>query len=158
MKTIEILKSFGVSVLTYDKYLNDYPNKSTMESIYKEVDILSLHVPLTEETTYLVNEEFIHRFEKEIYLINTSRGKCVNTKHLVSCLENGSIKGACLDVLEYEKTSFEQLSASGFTSNMQYIVESEKTILSPHVAGWTIESNITIAEVLLQKIIADSHQ
>lgn len=154
----EILKGFGVSILTYDKYLNDYPNKSTMESIYKEADILSLHVPLTEETTYLVNEGLIHKFEKEIYLINTSRGKCVNTKHLASALENGKIKGACLDVLEYEKTSFEQLSTSGFTSDMQYIIKSEKTILSPHVAGWTVESNIKIAEVLLQKIIADSPQ
>ena len=154
----EILKGFGVSILTYDKYLNDYANKSTMESIYKEVDILSLHVPLTEETTYLVNEDFIRKFEKEIYLINTSRGKCVNTKHLVSALENGTIKGACLDVLEYEKTSFEQLSTSDFTDDMQYIIESKKTILSPHVAGWTIESNIKIADVLLQKIIADSSQ
>jgi len=154
----EILKGFGVSILTYDKYLNDYPNKSTMESIYKEADILSLHVPLTEETTYLVNEDFIRKFEKEIYLINTSRGKCINTKHLVSALENGTIKGACLDVLEYEKTSFEQLNPSGFTDDMQYIIESEKTILSPHIAGWTIESNVKIAEVLLQKIITDSHQ
>jgi D-3-phosphoglycerate dehydrogenase len=154
----EILKGFGVNILTYDKYLNNYPNKSTMESIYKKSDILSLHVPLTEETTYLVNEDFIRKFEKGIYLINTSRGKCVNTKHLVSALENRTIKGACLDVLEYEKTSFEQLSTSGFTDDMQYIIESKKTILSPHVAGWTIESNIKIAEVLLQKIIADSPQ
>ena len=154
----EILKGFGVNILTYDKYLNDYPNKSTMDSIYKEADILSLHVPLTEETTYLVNEGFISKFEKKIYLINTSRGKCINTKNLVSALENGTIKGACLDVLEYEKTSFEQLSSSGFTDDMQYIIESAKTILSPHIAGWTVESNIKIAEVLLQKIIADSHQ
>ena len=154
----EIIKGFGVNILIYDKYLNNYPNKSTMESIYKEVDILSLHVPLTEETTYLVNEDFIRKFEKEIYLINTSRGKCVNTKHLVSALENGTIKGACLDVLEYEKTSFEQLSTSGFTDDVQYIIESKKTILSPHVAGWTIESNIKIAEVLLQKIITDYPQ
>ncbi len=154
----KVLEGFGVNILTYDKYLNDYPNKNTMESIYKEVDILSLHVPLTEETTYLVNKDFIRKFEKEIYLINTSRGKCVNTKHLVSALENGTIKGACLDVLEYEKNSFEQLSTSGITDDMQYIIESKKTILSPHVAGWTIESNIKIAGVLLQKIIADSPQ
>ena len=154
----EILKGFGVNILTYDKYLNNYPNKSTMERIYKESDILSLHVPLTEETTYLVNEDFIRKFKKEIYLINTSRGKCVNTEHLVSALENGTIKGACLDVLEYEKSSFEQLKSSGFTDDMQYIIESKETILSPHVAGWTIESNIKIAEVLLQKIITDSYQ
>ena len=126
-----------------------------MKAIYKEADILSLHVPLTKETTYLVNTKFINKFEKEIYLINTSRGECVNTKHLVSALENGTVKGACLDVLEYEETSFEQLSPSRFTDDMRYIVESKKTILSPHIAGWTIESNIKIAKVLLQKIIAD---
>ena len=154
----EILKGFGVSIITYDKYLNDYPNKSTMESIYKEADILSLHVPLTKETTYLVNDDFIRKFKKEIYLINTSRGKCLNIKHLVSALEKGKIKGACLDVLECENTSFENLSQQGFTAEMQYIIDSKKTILSPHVAGWTIESNIKIAEVLLQKIITDSPQ
>ncbi|MDC0249474.1 hydroxyacid dehydrogenase [Flavobacteriales bacterium] len=151
----EILKGFGISILTYDKYLDNYPNKSTMETIYKKADILSLHVPLTKETTYLVNTEFINRFEKEFYLINTSRGKCVNTKHLISALENGAIKGACLDVLEYEKTSFEQLNRSRFTEEIQYIIESKKTILSPHIAGWTLESNVKIAKILLQKIISD---
>ena len=129
-----------------------------MKTIYNETDILSLHIPLTTETTYLVNENFINNFRKDFYLINTARGKCVNTKDLVVSIKNGKIKGTCLDVLEYEKTSFENLSENGFTEELQYLIDSEKTILSPHIAGWTIESNIKIAEVLLKKIISDFPQ
>jgi len=151
----EVLKGFNVKILAYDKYLTNYPQKSSMKSIYKKADIVSLHIPLTEETTYLVDDNFINSFEKDIYLINTARGKCTNTKNLVTALENGKIKGACLDVLEYEKTSFENLSQDGFSNDMQYLINSKNTILSPHVAGWTTESNVKIAEVLLNKFISD---
>ena len=154
----EVLKGFNVEILSYDKYLKNYSYKSSMESIYKEADIVSLHIPLTEETTCLVDDKFINSFEKNIYLINSARGKCTNTKHLVTALENGKIKGACLDVLEYEKTSFENLSKEGLTSDMQYLINSKNTILSPHIAGWTKESNIKIAEVLLNKFISDFPQ
>jgi len=154
----EVLKGFGVTILAYDKYLTNYPNKSTMETIRKETDIVSLHIPLTEETTYLIDEDFINSFEKDIYLINTARGKCTNTKNLVTALESGKIKGACLDVLEYEKTSFENLSQEGFTNDIQYLMNAKNTILSPHIAGWTTESNVKIAEVLLNKFISDFPQ
>ena len=154
----EVLKGFSVKILAYDKYLKDYPYKSTMETIYKEADIVSLHIPLTEETSYLVNDNFINSFEKDIYLINTARGKCTNTKHLVAALENGKIKGACLDVLEYEETSFKNLSTKRKASDMQYLINSKKTILSPHIAGWTKESNLKIAKVLLNKFISDFPQ
>ena len=154
----EVLKGFSVKILAYDKYLDDYPYKSTMETIYKEADIVSLHIPLTEETTYLVDDNFINRFVKNFYLINTARGKCINTKNLVKALENKKIKGACLDVLEYEKTSFENLSKDGITSDMQYLMNAQNTILSPHVAGWTVESNVKIAEVLLNKFTSDFPQ
>jgi len=154
----EVLKGFNIKILAYDKYLKNYPYKSTMKSIYKEADIVSLHIPLTDETTYLVDDNFINSFEKDIYLINTARGKCTNTKDLVVALENGKIKGACLDVLEYEKTSFENLSQEGFTNDIQYLMNSKNTILSPHIAGWTIESNVKIAEVLLNKFISDFPQ
>jgi D-3-phosphoglycerate dehydrogenase len=154
----QVLKGFNVKVLAYDKYLKDYSYKSTMENIFKDADILSLHIPLTEETTYLVDDNFIDSFEKDIYLINTARGKCTNTKHLVTALVNGKIKGACLDVLEYEKISFENLSKKGLTSDMQYLINSKNTILSPHIAGWTKESNVKIAEVLLNKFISDFPQ
>ena len=129
-----------------------------MRTIYKEADILSLHIPLTEETNYLVNEDFINSFKKDFYLINTARGKCVNTKELVSALKSGKVKGACLDVLEFENMSFEGLSKDRLSADMQYIVTSDKTMLSPHIAGWTVESNIKIAEILLQKITSDFAQ
>jgi D-3-phosphoglycerate dehydrogenase / 2-oxoglutarate reductase len=154
----EVLKGFNVKILTYDKYLTNYPQESSMETINKEANIISLHVPLTDETTYLVDDNFINRSAKNFYLINTARGKCVNTKHLVKALANGKIKGACLDVLEYEKTSFENLSKDGLTSDMQYLMNAQNTILSPHVAGWTAESNVKIAEVLLEKITSDFPQ
>ena len=154
----EVLKGFNVKILAYDKYLTNYPQKSSMETINKEADIISLHVPLTDETTYLVDDNFIKRFIKNFYLINTARGKCVNTKDLVKALENKKIKGACLDVLEYEKTSFENLSKDGLTSDMQYLMNAQNTILSPHIAGWTAESNVKIAEVLLNKFTSDFPQ
>ena len=154
----EVLKGFNVKILAYDKYLTNYPQESSMETINKEADIISLHVPLTDETTYLVDDNFINRFVKNFYLINTARGKCVNTKNLVKALENKKIKGACLDVLEYEKTSFENLSKDGLTSDMQYLMNAQNTILSPHIAGWTAESNVKIAEVLLNKFTSDFPQ
>jgi len=154
----QVLKGFNVTILAYDKYLKDYSYKSTMESIFKDADIVSLHIPLLVETTYLVDDNFINSFEKDIYLINTARGKCANTKDLVAALKNGKIKGACLDVLEYEKTSFENLSKEGLNSYMQYLINSKNIILSPHIAGWTQESNVKIAEVLLNKFISDFPQ
>lgn len=148
----EALKGFDVTILAYDKYLNNYTHQSSMENIFKKADIVSLHIPLTEETTCLVDDNFINSFEKDFYLINTARGKCVNTISLVKGLNNEKIKGACLDVLENEKTSFENLTKDGFTTEMQHLINSEKTILSPHIAGWTHESNIKIAKILLGKI------
>ena len=149
-----VLQGFEVKILAYDKYLTDYPFQSKMEEIYKQADIVSLHIPLTKETRYLGNNNFMNNFEKDFYFINTARGKCANTKSIVKSLKSGKLKGACLDVLEYEKTSFEDLSKIGFTDEMQYLINSEKTILSPHIAGWTIESNIKIAKVLTEKILA----
>ena len=133
-------------------YLQKHSFQTIMEKIYAEADIVSLHIPLTDETTYLVNNQFINKFKNPIYLINTSRGKCVNTKSLVAALKNGKIKGVCLDVLEYEKDSFEQLSSKGLPEEMIYLTKSNNSILSPHIAGWTNESNARIAEILLEKI------
>ena len=148
----EMLSGFGVRILAYDKYLENYPYKSDMQAIFKQADILSLHIPLTSETTYLVDEDYIKRFEKPIYIINTARGKCVNTKDLVTAMKNGKVLGACLDVLEYEKTSFEDLERKELLPELQYLFDSAKTILSPHIAGWTHQSSQKIAEVLVQKI------
>ena len=148
-----LLKGFDVTVLAYDKYKTEYDYKTDMETIYKEADFLSLHVPLTHETKYLVNDDFISKFNKPFYLINTSRGKCVDTKALVKSLQNKKILGACLDVLEQEKMSFEKLATQNNTKDLTYLLKAKNVILTPHIAGWTKESDIKIAEILAQKII-----
>ena len=157
----EVLSGFGVRILAYDKYLEKYKYQASMQEIFRKADVLSLHIPLTVETTYLLDENYINQFEKPIYIINTARGKCVHTKDLVAAMGKGKVLGACLDVLEYEKSSFENLTADGLPKEMQYLIDSEKTILSPHIAGWTQQSNQKIAEVLLQKIsllVKKTHQ
>jgi len=148
----EVLSGFGVRILAYDKYLEKYKYQASMQEIFRKADVLSLHIPLTVETTYLLDENFINQFEKPIYIINTARGKCVHTKDLVAAMGKGKVLGACLDVLEYEKASFENLTADGLPKEMQYLIDSEKTILSPHIAGWTHESNIRLAKILYKKI------
>ena len=110
----KILSGFDTKLLAYDKYKTNYASKyaieSDMQTIFEQADILSLHIPLTEETQYLVKDSFLKQFHKSIFLINTSRGACLDTKSLVANLNSGKVLGACLDVLEYEKTSFENLS------------------------------------------------
>jgi len=148
-----LLRGFDVTILAYDKYKTEYGYKADMETIYKEADFLSLHVPLTHETKYLVNDDFISKFNKPFYLINTSRGKCVDTEALAKSLENKKILGACLDVLEQEKMSFEKLATQNNTKDLTYLLKAKNVILTPHIAGWTKESDIKIAEILAQKII-----
>ena len=150
------LSGFNVDVIAYDKYKinysDDFVTETTMDVLFEKSDILSLHVPLTEETNYLVDDEFISRFQKEIYLINTSRGKVVKTADLVNNLQTGKIKGACLDVLEYEGLSFENLSAEQLPDDFTKLINLPNVILSPHIAGWTHESNYKLAMTLVRKI------
>ena len=151
----KILSGFDTKVLAYDKYKTNYTPKyaieSDMQTIFEQADILSLHIPLTEETQYIVKDSFLKQFHKPIYIINTSRGSCLDTKSLVANLNSGKVLGACLDVLEYEKTSFENLSEQ--TKELKQLLESDRVILSPHIAGWTEESQLKIAQILFQKII-----
>lgn len=153
----ERLKGFGVKLLVYDKYKTNFGNEciqeSSLERIFDEADIVSLHVPLTAETERMVNDTFINNFKKNIYIINTARGKCLNTDDLVMNLKSGKVLGACLDVLEYEMTSFETLDVTMLPEAFQYLTKSDKVILSPHIAGWTIESHRKIALVLVEKIL-----
>ena len=150
------LTGFGCQILVYDKYKKNFGNdqikECSLDDIFMNSDIISLHIPLTDETHYMIDKSFIDSFQKSIYIINTARGKCLNTADLVDALENGKVKGACLDVLEYESTSFEKLSANKLPAPFQYLIQSEKVILSPHIAGWTVESNLKIAEILFEKI------
>lgn len=154
---VERLKGFGVKILVYDKYKRGFGTdtiiETTLEHIFEEADILSLHTPLTEETHYLVNDAFINNFKKNIYIINTARGKSLNTSDLVKNMESGKVLGACLDVLEYEAVSFENIDHEKLPEPFKYLVSSDKVVLSPHIAGWTHESNEKIASILAQKII-----
>lgn len=154
----ERLRGFGVEVLVYDKYKNGFGTSFIREvalnEIFEKADVLSLHTPLTDETHYLINEAFIHEFKKNIYIINTARGKSLNTADLVANLKSGKVLGACLDVLEYEMTSFENLDAANLPDAFQYLIQSDKIMLSSHIAGWTHESNEKIGKILAEKIMA----
>jgi len=152
------MQGFDVKVLAYDKYKtnfgNEFVQESRVEDIFEQADVLSLHTPLTEETNYLINDAFIKQFKKNIYIINTARGKCLNTTDLVKNIESEKVLGACLDVLEYEAVSFEGIDVKEMPVPLQTLIKSDKVILSPHIAGWTRESNIKLAEFLAEKIIA----
>jgi len=153
----ERLKGFGVKVLVYDKYKKGlgtgHVKEASMEEIFTEADVLSLHTPLTDETHYLINDSFIGNFKKDIYIINTARGKCLDTAALVKNLQSGKVLGACLDVLEYEMVSFEKLDTQALPEAFQQLVKSDRVILSSHIAGWTHESNEKIARILAEKIL-----
>ena len=153
------LRGFEADVIAYDKYKQGYSDEFVKEAglpdIFEHADILSLHVPLTEETQYMINENFINTFKKNIWLINTSRGPVIKTDDLVRSLKSGKIKGAALDVIEYEESSFEKLNSSKLPEAWQYLIKSGKVILTPHIAGWTEESKIKLATVLGEKILAE---
>jgi D-3-phosphoglycerate dehydrogenase len=156
------LSGFDCNVMAYDKYLSGFGTDLVIEAdlkeLYRNADVISLHVPLTDETEFMVNERFLKSFEKNIWLVNTARGKCVRTDDLVHMMKEGKVLGACLDVLEYEDSSFEKfdLKHSNFrhSDTWNYLIKSDRVILTPHVAGWTFESHQRISEVLFQKISA----
>lgn len=150
------LSGFDVNCIAYDKYKNNFSNnyvkEVSMEEVFETADILSLHIPLTEETKQLVNKNYLQQFKKDIILINTARGSIVNTKDLVEALKTKKIIAAALDVLEYEKSSFEKLGAENLPKEFHALSKAENVILTPHIAGWTKESKKKLAEVLLEKI------
>ena len=147
------LAGFGVKVISYDKYKTDYSDnyvlESTMEKLFDECDIVSLHIPLTDETQDLVNNDFLESFRKNIYIVNTSRGKILNTADLVSALDRGKVIGACLDVIEYEGLSFEDVN---IPKEFKELIKNNNVILTPHIAGWTHESNHKMALTIARKI------
>lgn len=149
------LSGFGCKTIFYDIKPNlsdEYATQVSLEKLQENADILSLHTPLTEDTLYMIDEEFISKMKKNFYFINTARGKNLKTSALVNALKSGKIKGACLDVLEYEKTSFENLETKN--EDLEYLLNSEKAIITPHIAGWTHESKIKLAQVIVDKILA----
>ncbi len=151
------LRGFEVEVIFHD-LLNDLEDENatqvSLKELQKRADVLSLHTPQTELTIGMINQKFIRQFEKPFWLINTARGKSVVTKDLVTGLQSGKILGAGLDVLEYEKTSFENLFTDELPEDFQYLIQSENVLLSPHVAGWTEESKIKLAQTIVDKVKA----
>ena len=149
------LSGFGCKTIFYDIKPNlsdEFASQVSLQELQENADILSLHTPLTEDTLYMIDEEFISKMKKNFYFINTARGKNLKTSALVNALKSGKIKGACLDVLEYEKTSFENLETKN--GDLEYLLNSEKAIITPHIAGWTHESKIKLAQVIVDKILA----
>ena len=154
------LRGFDVEVLCYDikTNVNDENCKQvSLEELQEKADVLSLHTPQTQLTTNMINEVFINQFKKSFWLINTARGKSVVTKDLVTALKSEKILGAGLDVLEYEKTSFENLFTTKIPEAFKYLIEAENVILSPHIAGWTVESNRKLAQTIVDKIKQKFH-
>jgi D-3-phosphoglycerate dehydrogenase len=150
------LRGFDVEVLCYDikPGVSDQNCKQvSLLEIQEKADVLSLHTPQTDLTKNMINTDFINSFKKDFWLINTARGSSIVTKDLVIALKSGKILGAGLDVLEYEKSSFENLfSNEKLPDAFQYLIHSENVLLSPHIAGWTIESNQKLAQTIVNKI------
>jgi len=161
--TAKRLSGFGVKVIFHDilpDLSDEFATQVSLEELQKRADILSLHIPLTDETHYLIDEEFISKMENNFYFVNTARGKNLKTKALVQAIESGKVLGACLDVLEYEKSSFENLDTSTSLStkenqDLKYLLDSEKVIITPHIGGWTHQSKEKLAQVIVDKILAD---
>ncbi|MCX8147723.1 NAD(P)-dependent oxidoreductase [Thermaurantimonas aggregans] len=153
-----LLNAFpDLKVLVYDKYKTGFSHGNIVETneyrIQEEADVVSLHIPLTSETYHLIDTRWIDRMHKPFYLINTSRGQCVDTHSLVEGLKSKKVLGACLDVLEYEKTSFEGLEMEHLPADFQYLVQHPKVMITPHIAGWSFQSHVKLAEILAQRIV-----
>jgi len=142
-----------VRVVAYDKYLERYGDTKVIavdnESLLEQSDIISLHVPLTAETFEMVDDDFFAKCKKGSVLINTSRGKVVRLKSLLDALKSGHLKGACLDVLPHEPPTS---GPEGDQKVFEELCTMDNVVLSPHVAGWTVESKRKIAEVILNKL------
>lgn len=145
------LSGFDVEILAYDKYKDDYSNlvrDAAMKDIFEKADIVSLHLPLTKETRHIANDQFFRNFRKAIYFINTSRGDVVKTSSLINAIERGAVQGACLDVLENEKLY-------ALTPKQQrefaFLKQSERVLLTPHIAGWSDASKVRMITELMNK-------
>lgn len=153
------LRGFDVRVLAYDKYKSDYSTdqiqESSIEEIQKQADIISFHVPQNKETISYFDQTFLSKMHKPFYLLNVSRGKVVESKIVVEGIKKGKILGAGLDVLDYENGSFENFIENENSNDFNYLLESHKTLMSPHVAGWTTESYYKLSAVLGDKILAE---
>lgn len=150
------LRGFDCEVLCFDikNEVGDENAKQVgLDEFQKRVDVVSLHTPWTKLTHQLINADFIKQFSKPFWLINTARGKSVVTRDLVTAIKQGAILGAGLDVLEFEKSSFESLFEHDLPKELSELLMMDQVVLSPHIAGWTIESKKKLAQVIVNKII-----
>jgi D-3-phosphoglycerate dehydrogenase / 2-oxoglutarate reductase len=151
------LRGFEVEVLCYDVKKNvgdEYAKQVTLDEIKKKADVLSLHIPWTPQTDKMINTDFIKGFIKPFWLLNTSRGKNIVTDDLVEALNSGKVLGAGLDVLEYEKLSFETLFLDKKKPKaFEYLLQADNVLLTPHIAGWTYESHEKLAQTIFNKIM-----
>lgn len=150
---VKRLKSFECNILAFDKYKSgfgdEFVKEVSLEEIYQEADLLSMHVPLTPETHFMLDESFINSFKKPFYFLNSARGELIKLSVIKKALESGKVLGAVLDVLENEKLN--KLTPDQ-TEAFDFLKTSDKVLFTPHVAGWTHESYIKINEVLVKKI------
>ena len=150
------LQGFDCKVICYDIKEDVGDKNATQVSLItfqKEVNVVSLHIPWTPLTNRMINSDFINQFSKPFWLLNTARGKSVVTSDMILALKNGQLLGAGLDVLEFEKSSFESLFSNKIPASLSELLSMDNVILSPHIAGWTIESKEKLAQVIVDKIV-----
>ena len=151
------LQGFDVAeVIYYDietKTPDAFARQVSLDELQKNAEVLSLHTPQTNETIGMVNATFLRKMLHPFWLINTARGSAIKTNDLVAALKEGKVRGAALDVLEYEKSSFEDLFENQKNEDFDYLLKASNVLLSPHVAGWSTESHRKLAEIIVRQII-----
>ncbi|MBV7532679.1 NAD(P)-dependent oxidoreductase [Chitinophaga sp. sic0106] len=147
------LQGFDVNIIAYDKYNKGFGTAAvkevTLEEVYATADVVSLHLPLTEETRYIANESFFSAFAHPVWFMNTARGKLVNNSDLIAALEDGRVRGACLDVLENEKLT---TYSAADKEQLAYFLAASNVVLTPHIAGYSHEASIRMPRVVLEKL------
>ncbi len=149
----KLLSSFNVTVLAYDKYVSGFGNsmvkEASMEQLCRYADVISFHLPLTDETTYIANNKFFKTLQQKPYIINTSRGAVIETTSLIHALHQGLISGAALDVLENEiLSSYNEQEKANFV----FLTQQKNVLITPHIAGYSQEAFFQMSSVLLEKL------
>lgn len=149
----KLLEPFDVTVLAYDKYKFGFSKnnikEASLEHICRYADVISFHVPLTDETHHMANDQFFRSLKQKPWILNTSRGSVINTADMKTALSEGSISGAGLDVLENEKLSS---YAENEKELFNWLLDQPNVIITPHIAGYSHEAFLKMSEVLLQKL------